>query len=136
MDSSDTKINDDLDDLMPPPFQFRRESILFGDNPSTKTNNSVLRLWRFLQQTLPPLVTGVSPNNNDDVDKNNPFGAIYNMVLVRIPLLATGFVYTRNLLEGHPVVIDVGAGPTELPPIVFYGFLYLLLRVRRYKGEA
>jgi len=123
--------------LVRPPINIRKESILFSDNPATAQNNNIARLWKFCKNRLPYVFTGVSKDSSSssssaavDMDKN-PIGAIYNMVFVRCPSVLAGVVYSKNLIEGHPLYCDVGfgaAGPFEIPPLFVYGVLLIILR--------
>jgi hypothetical protein len=110
--------------LWPPAFNLRKESILFGENPTTQRDNNVSRLWRFCRQQLPYVMTGARTACCDD----NPIGALYNMLLVRIPCIAAGLVYSKNMIEGHPLIVDVGSGPFEMNPLIVFGVLYFILR--------
>lgn len=114
-------------DLVRPPINVRKESILFGENPATAKNNNISRLWLTLKISLPYIFTGVSKDEVSAVD-DNPIGAIYNMIFVRFPSVLTGVVYSKNLIEGHPLYCDVGAGPIEIPPLFVYGVLLIILR--------
>lgn len=123
--SSDDNNNDaHLDDLKPPLINWRRESILFGTSPATQKNNNALRLWRHLKSTLPPLITGAYRKTTAD---ENPIGALFNMLFIRMPILAAGVLYIVNQVNGHPLVMDVGSGPFEVNPVLVAGVLYLML---------
>lgn len=112
-------------DLLFPALTLRKESILFGENPATRSNSNALRAWRATKQCLPFLITGArTPNTADD----NPVAGFYNMIFVRIPTLAAGLVYAKNALTGHPLVIDVGSGPTEVNPVLVAATLFIILR--------
>lgn len=115
--------------LVRPPINIRKESILFGDDPATAGNNNISRLWQTLKQNLPYVFTGVPKNEVSAVD-DNPIGAIYNMIFVRFPSVLASIVYTKNLIEGHPLYCDIGfgAGPFEIPPLFVYGVLLIILR--------
>ena len=117
---------DSLDaDLLPAPINIRKESILFGENPATMDNNNVLRLWKVLKQCLPFVVTGArTPTTADD----NPVGAIYNVVFVRVPVIMAGLVYGKNLAEGHPLIVDFGEGSFVMSPLVVLALLFVILR--------
>lgn len=124
--SSDEQQDKDshLNDLTPPLINWRRESILFGDRPATQKNNNALRLWRKVKSSLPPVVTGAYKKTTADA---NPMGALFNMLFIRIPILAAGILYVVNLATGHPLIMDVGYGPFEVSPIIVGGVLYLML---------
>lgn len=112
--------------LWPPPINLRKESILFGENPATQQNNNSLRLWRFFKQKLPYVITGV-PTSSTSCD-DNPLGALYNMVFVRVPTISAGLVYSKNMIEGHPLIVDMGSGPFEMSPLIVFGVLFVILR--------
>ncbi len=114
--------------LIRPPINIRKESILFGDNPATAKNNNISRLWKTLKQRLPYALTGVSKNNNDKSADDNPIGKLYNMIFVRFPTLVAGLFYSKNLVEGHPLYCDIGYGLMEVPPLFVYGVLLIILR--------
>lgn len=121
------KNNDDRLDagLSPPPINIRKESILFGENPATMDNNNALRLWVNLKGTLPFVFTGArEPDTGDD----NPIGAIYNIIFVRVPVIVAGLVYGKNQIEGHPLVVDFGDGPLAMNPLVVLGVMFFILR--------
>ena len=113
--------------LVRPPINIRKESILFGNDPATAENNNISRLWQTLKQNLPYVFTGVPKNEVSAVD-DNPIAAIYNMVFVRFPSVLAAIVYSKNLITGHPLYCDVGAGPFEIPPLFVYGVLLVILR--------
>jgi hypothetical protein len=120
------KEDDEADiDLMYPPINIRKESMLFGDNPATTKNNNALRLWKTLKERLPFVVTGArKPNTADD----NPIGALYNIVFVRLPVIVAGVVYGKNLVEGHPLIVDVGDGPFTVNSLIVLAVFYVILR--------
>jgi hypothetical protein len=111
--------------LWPPAINFRKESILFGEKPATQQDNNSLRLWRFLKQKLPYVITGARTSTACD---DNPLGALYNMVLVRVPTISAGLVYSKNMIEGHPLIVDMGSGPFEMNPLIVFGVLLTILR--------
>ena len=59
--------------------------------------------------------------------EHNPFGALYNMVLVRIPTIGIALVYLHNLWEGHGWIVDFGRGAFEMSPIVVLSVLAFIL---------
>jgi hypothetical protein len=120
------KEDDEADvDLMFPPINIRKESILFGDNPTTMKNNNALRLWKTLKDRLPFVVTGArTPSTADD----NPIGGIYNILFVRLPVIVAGLVYGKNLVEGHQLIVDVGDGPFSVNPLIVLAVLFVILR--------
>jgi hypothetical protein len=112
-------------DLMFPPINIRKESILFGDNPTTMKNNNTLRLWKALKDRLPFVMTGArTPTTADD----NPIGGIYNILFVRLPVIVAGLVYGKNLAEGHPLIVDVGDGPFSVSPLIVLAVFFVILR--------
>jgi hypothetical protein len=134
------------EDLQPPAFNLRRESLLFDDRAATRKRNNVRRFWNFCTANLPGIVHGVRMNQNtppasppaatkgipsDTVETQQhvpePIAAIYNMVLVRIPVLGAGLVYGFNLSTGHPLILDFGHVPFEVPPLIVAAVLYLIL---------
>jgi len=120
-------IGKELDDLTPPPINLARGSILFSENPSTKRNNAVLDLWRSCKVNLPAVITGVWPWKDPDFADENPIGGLYNIAFVRMPVIVVGFVYGKNLLEGHPLIMDIGDGPFVMSPLVVVAVLGLIL---------
>jgi hypothetical protein len=120
------KEDDEADvDLMFPPINIRKESILFGENPATRNNNNSLRLWKTLKDRLPFVVTGARTASTAD---NNPIGAIYNIVFVRLPVIVAGLVYGKNLAEGHPLIVDVGDGPFTVNSLIVLAVFFVILR--------
>ena len=121
-----------LDDLTPPPVNFARNSILFSENPSTKSrNNPVLDAWTVSRTYLPALVTGAWPWRDVDRMDQQPMAALYNMLFVRIPIVIVIVTYLKNLiLDGHGLVMDfglVGNGPQAVNPILVLGVLCIIL---------
>lgn len=119
--------NNFLDDLTPPPVNFARDSILFSENPATRKNNAMTMAWTWCSSNLPPILTGCWPWRKTTRPSQDPFGALYNMCLVRIPTIAIGCVYLRNLLEDHPLIMDLGQGAFEMSPIVVLTVLAFIL---------
>ena len=113
--------------LIRPPINIRKESILFSDNPTTAANNNIARTWKSMRMNLPYVITGATKDEFSPVDKN-PIGAIYNVLFVRLPTVLAGLLYSKNLIQGHPLFCDVGAGPFEIPPLIVYGVLLVILR--------
>jgi hypothetical protein len=116
-----------LDDLTPPPINWARDSILFSENPATARNNGVVETWRLCKEYLPPVFTGTWSWRDTSITDRNPLGAIYNMLVVRIPTMGIGFVYIKNLTEGHPLIMDIGQGAFEMSPVVVLSVLALIL---------
>ena len=121
-----------LDDLTPPPVNFARNSILFSENPSTKTrNNPPLELWKFCRNTLPAVVTGAWPWRDVPTMDERPLAALYNAVLVRLPVIAVAISYLyQKIAEGHDLVMDLGFdsnGPQVVPPVLVIATLVLIL---------
>jgi hypothetical protein len=118
--------DDNIDlDLLPAPLNLSRESILFGMSPSTKKRNDFLTTWKTIKATLPDVVTGARAATTAD---DNPFGGMYNMIFVRIPVLLAAVVYSINLVENHPLIIDVGSGPFTVNPFLAVTLFYFILR--------
>eukprot|EP00429_Kryptoperidinium_foliaceum_P003043 CAMPEP_0176016284 /NCGR_PEP_ID=MMETSP0120_2-20121206/7770_1 /TAXON_ID=160619 /ORGANISM="Kryptoperidinium foliaceum, Strain CCMP 1326" /LENGTH=197 /DNA_ID=CAMNT_0017349273 /DNA_START=116 /DNA_END=709 /DNA_ORIENTATION=+ len=116
-----------LDDLTPPPVNFARDSILFSDNPATKRNNAAVEAWSICRKNLPPVFTGTWPWRDPNITERDPLGALYNMFVVRIPTMGIGVVYIKNLVEGHPLVMDFGHGPFEMSPLIVFSVLAFIL---------
>jgi hypothetical protein len=120
-----------IDDLTPPPINLARDSILFSENPSTqRNNNSALDAWKFCKSNLPAVFTGAWPwreNEQKSLANHNPVGGLYNMAFVRLPVILIGLVYSRNLFEGHPLIMDIGDGPFAMSPLIVYLVLALIL---------
>lgn len=125
-ENSSSRLENGIDkDLMFPAITLRKESILFGENPTTRKNSNALRAWRATKQFLPFVVTGArTPTTADD----NPIAGFYNMIFVRVPTIAAGLVYVKNSLTGHPLVIDVGFGASEVNPVIVGAVLFAILR--------
>jgi len=122
-----TSTTDRLDDLTAPSINLARGSILFSENPSTQRNNDFLSLWRFCKVNLPAVITGAFPWKDADVADDNPIGGLYNIAFVRMPVIAVGFIYGKNLWEGHPLVMDIGDGPFVMSPLVVLIVIALIL---------
>jgi hypothetical protein len=123
---SSTKANY-MDDLTPPPINLARDSILFDENPSTRSNNGGLNLWQWCKTNLPAVFTGAWPWRDAQVADDNPIGGLYNIAFVRLPVILVGVVYTNNLIGGHPLVVDIGQGPFEMSPLAVFAVLALIL---------
>ena len=121
-----------LDDLTPPPVNFARNSILFSENPSTKLrNNPPLAVWKFSRTYLPAVLTGAWPWRDINELDERPLAALYNALLVRLPVLVVTVSYLyQKIAEGHDLVIDLGfdsSGPQAVPPILVVTVLVLIL---------
>lgn len=68
------------------------------DNDSAALLQAV---WRAARTRLPPLITGAGVNDGDD----DPAGALFNMVLIRVPFLLACAAFFANFLLGGGVVI-------------------------------
>jgi hypothetical protein len=124
--STTNEENDAIDRaLLFPAVNVRKESILFGEDPATVASNNSLRLWKLMKKRLPYIFTGVKATS--DVSDFNPMGGIYNVIFVRLPTILAGCVYVKNLVEGHPLVVDVGDGPFAVNPLAVAGVLYIIL---------
>ena len=114
-----------LDDLVPPSVTFDRNSMLFGDDPPSQRKNAPLRIWRGAKQILPNFVTGAwAPSNGD----KKPVENLYNTLFVRIPTVLMCVVYTRNLLLGHGLIINFGGDNIEVPSLIVYSIILVILR--------
>ncbi|KAG7355280.1 hypothetical protein IV203_004636 [Nitzschia inconspicua] len=120
-----------LDDLTPPPVNFARNSILFSDNPSTKKrNNIMLDVWKSSRTYLPAVLTGAWPWRDVHRMDQEPVAALYNMIVVRLPVVAVGVVYWKQLLwDHHGLVMDFGlnGGPQDMNPWLVTLILCLIL---------
>lgn len=116
-----------LSDILPPAVSFSRNSILFSERPVTQRNNEVLAFWRGVKSTVPPIVTGAWPWRDPFLADENPMGAFYNILFVRLPIIGMGLVYAKNLNDGHPFIIDYGDGPVEFPPLAVLLVLAIML---------
>ena len=117
--------NEELDDLTPPYVSFTRNSVLFGENPPTQRSNGPLWLWQGAKKILPPFVTGAWEVSKGD---KKPVEHLYNLLFVRVPVVLVGILYLRNLILGHPLVMNYGDGFFEVPPLVVLGVFLLILR--------
>jgi len=118
-----------LDDLTPPPINLKRDSILFSENPSTQArNNAAKDAWKFCQEKLPPVLTGIWPWRDPKVADSQPVGALYNMAFVRLPVVLLAVAYTKHhILDGHALIMDIGDGPLRVPPFLVYAIIGLVL---------
>jgi len=116
-----------LSDILPPAVSFSRNSVLFSEQPVTQRNNDVLKAWRVIKSKVPPLITGAWPWRDPYLGDENPMGAVYNIFFVRLPVIAAGMIYVKNLVEGHPLIIDYGDGPFVVNPLVVFLVLALIL---------
>jgi len=116
-----------LSDILPPTVSFSRNSILFSENPVTQRNNEVLTFWRGVKKFVPPFITGAWPWRDPYLGEANPLDAFYNIIFVRLPIVAMGFIYAKNLKEGHPLIMDYGDGPFEMSPIIVFAVLAIVL---------
>jgi hypothetical protein len=112
-------------ELRAAPINVRKQSLLFGERPSTVADNEILHLWRAAKVRLPAILTGA---RRVDTADENPIGGLYNMIFVRLPTLLAGLVYGKNVLQGHPLVVDIGDGPFIVHPLLVGGILYAILR--------
>ena len=68
------------------------------DNDSAALLQAV---WRAARTRLPPLLTGAGANDGDD----DPAGALFNMILIRVPFLLACVALVANVLLGGGVVV-------------------------------
>ena len=113
---------DELDELSRPSVSFTRNSILFDEDAPTQRDNGPLRVWRSTKSLLPALVTGAW----DDESKGDrkPVEHLYNMIFIRIPTVLMALVYSKNLIDGHGLILSFG----EVPPIVVFAVFAIILR--------
>jgi hypothetical protein len=76
---------------------------------------------------VPPIFTGAWPWRDPFLADENPVGALYNILFVRLPVIGMGLVYSKNLNDGHPFIIDYGDGPVEFPPLAVLLVLAIIL---------
>jgi len=108
-------------------------SFLFNEKKGgalSELDADALTLWRQTRTMFPPIVTGAWDANTKYTD-NNPWGAIYNMFFVRVPVLVGLAVYLKNLLvDGHGFVVNFGynvGGNMVVSPLLVLGVAYLML---------
>ena len=114
--------DDELDELSRPSISFTRNSILFDEDAPTQRDNGPLRVWKSTKSVLPAVVTGAW----DDEKKGDrkPVEHLYNMVFIRIPTVLMALVYSKNLIDGHGLILSFG----EVPPIVVFAVFAIILR--------
>ncbi len=114
--------DDELDELSRPSISFTRNSILFDEDAPTQRDNGPLRVWKSTKSLLPAVVTGAW----DDEKKGDrkPVEHLYNMVFIRIPTVLMALVYSKNLIDGHGLILSFG----EVPPIVVFAVFAIILR--------
>jgi hypothetical protein len=100
---------------------------LFSENPSTQRNNSALDAWNAAKSNLPAFLTGAWPWRDLSVADKDPVGALYNIAMVRLPVVLVGILYGKNLIEGHPLVMDIGDGPFVMSPLIVIAVLGIIL---------
>ena len=86
-----------------------------------------LSTWLKIKEFLPPIVHGAWKSNAGD---ENPAGAIYNVLFVRMPTIVIAAVYANQLLTNSEfrMDFDFGFGPCELPsPAIALAFIVILL---------
>ena len=87
----------------------------------------VRNAWATAKANLPAIVTGAWDESAGD---DEPGGALANLALVRLPLLALLAYYTQYLvLDGSPLIVDFGFDdvPRVIPPGVVWTIFGLLL---------
>ena len=87
----------------------------------------VRNAWATCKANLPAIVTGAWDESAGD---DEPGGALANLALVRLPLLALLAYYTQYLvLDGSPLIVDFGFDdvPQVVPPGVVWTIFGLLL---------
>ena len=88
-----------------------------GGNFERDSKDSPLLVWKGLKAVLPPIVTGAWKGSEGD---DNPLGAMYNLVFVRVVTLACTAWYVKGICGegGGAFSLDFGVGgPVEIPPI-------------------
>ena len=86
----------------------------------------VRNAWATAKANLPAIVTGAWEESAGD---DEPGGALANLALVRLPLLALLAYYTQYLvLDGSPLIVDFGFDdvPKVVPPGVVWTIFGLL----------
>lgn len=116
-----TEQGDELDELSRPSISFTRNSILFDEDAPTQRDNGPLRVWRSTKSFLPALVTGAWDENKGD---RKPVEHLYNMIFIRIPTVLMALVYSKNLVDGHGLILSFG----EVPPIIVFAVFAIILR--------
>ena len=87
----------------------------------------VRNAWATCKAKLPAIVTGAWDESAGD---DEPGGALANLALVRLPLLALLAYYTQYLVvDGSPLIVDFGFDdvPRVIPPGVVWTVFGLLL---------
>jgi hypothetical protein len=117
----------ELDELSRPSISFTRNSILFDEDAPTQRDNGPLRVWRQAKLLLPALVTGAWGAEDGKGDRK-PVEHLYNMVFIRIPTVLMAVVYSKNLLDGHGLILSFGGSFEEVPPIIVFAVFAIILR--------
>jgi len=117
-----TEQGDELDELSRPSVSFTRNSILFDEDAPTQRDNGPLRVWKSTKSLLPAVVTGAWDDENKGDRK--PVEHLYNMVFIRLPAVLMALVYSKNLIDGHGLILSFG----EVPPIVVFAVFAIILR--------
>ena len=143
-----TEKGDELDELSRPSISFTRNSIvsrsciarvialleysqysslqLFDEDAPTQRDNGPLRVWKSTKSFLPALVTGAW--GDEGKGDRKPLEHLYNMVFIRIPAVLMAFVYGKNLVDGHGLIISLGGSFGEVPPIIVFAVFAIILR--------
>lgn len=66
---------------------------------SADGDDEILLLWRLVRATTPAVVTGAGPGDGDD----DPGGALFNMIFIRVPVLLCFAALLVNVLLGGGV---------------------------------
>lgn len=117
----------ELDELSRPSISFTRNSILFDEDAPTQRDNGPLRVWRSAKSLLPALVTGAWGGEEGKGDRN-PVEHLYNMVFIRIPAVLMAVVYSKNLVDGHGLILSFGGSFEEVHPIIVFAVFAIILR--------
>jgi hypothetical protein len=106
---------------------FRARNVCHQARLRNEDDNLSLSLWLKIKETLPPLVHGSWMSNAGD---DNPLGAIYNLIFVRIPTISVAAIYSYQLISNSEfqMTFDFGYGPVLIPsPIIAFAFVLILL---------
>ena len=99
--------------------------MLFGDDPPSQRKNTPLKVWRGVKSFFPSFVTGAWEDSQGD---KKPVEHLYNTAFVRLPTVLMACVYIRNLFQGHGLVMNLGDGNFELPPLIVFSIILVILR--------